>query len=79
MIKNAIRFVLDNNLYSDSINLVNIFNACALYRLFVLLLNNDFQRHSLEQLKSFKLVLTFFEMSLFNKFIVKHVKSTGII
>ena len=72
VIRNLLRYLLDH-----ASALLNLPNACLLYRLFLSLVSPDLI--NLDSIGSFHTVLTLFEVSLFNKQVIKHIKSTALI
>ncbi|CDW73908.1 UNKNOWN [Stylonychia lemnae] len=77
VLRNMLRYLIDDD--NNKNLLLNFENSCYLYRLFLVVVNNDFSIQQLDAFGSFSVILTLFEMSLFNDQVMKHVKSNGLI
>lgn len=59
--------------------MMNFENSCALYRIFLLFIGNDFKKSNLDAVGSINILITVFEMLLFNENIINYIKSNASI
>eukprot|EP00347_Sterkiella_histriomuscorum_P021367 403334229 len=77
VLRNILRYLIDNP--QNSQVFLTFENSSYLYRMFLLSSNNELTNQNLDAIGSFNVILTLFEMSLFNNQVIKHVKSNALI
>ena len=63
--RNMLRFLIDDD--NNKNLLLNFENSCYLYRIFLIVSSYEFTKITYDAFGSFTVILTLFEMSLFNE------------